>query len=359
MSDVFLLPAVAGDGPVRIARQVAALWDAAGLEAAFGANDLTALKLHVGEPGRPTFVSPDLAAALVERLKKAKTRPFLTDTVVLYKSPRDNGIGHIAVAADHGFTAERVGAPFLPADGLDGSDGIELPVDGRHFETVFVAGEIVRARSMLVLTHATGHLGTGLGGAIKNLGMGCCSRKGKLQQHHGQQPHIVADACTACGNCADHCPSDAIEVDEVATIDQARCVGCGECLARCHYAAVGFAWTLMGRELQERMAEHAAAVVRHKPGRICYLTAAQQITKDCDCLGRNQPGLVDDIGLLASFDPVAIDQAVLDLVAARAGCSLESMSYPEHDGTIQLARAAELGIGSREYRLVEIDPPPA
>ena len=156
---------------------------------------------------------------------------------------------------------------------------------------------------MVVLTHATGHMGTGLGGTLKNLGMGCTSKKAKLRQHHGHQPGIDTHACTACGECAEWCPSDAIRVDGTAVIDGAACIGCGECIAVCRVGAVTFGWGIMGRELQERVAEHAAGIVRAKPGRIGYVTAVMAVTRDCDCLGLDQPPLLPDVGLRGPMKP--------------------------------------------------------
>ncbi len=355
MSTVYFVAASSSDAPDLLRQKIETLWDAAGFAGVFESRDLAALKLHVGEPGTRTFVSPEIVRPLVGCMAADGAQPFLTDTAVLYKSPRDNGVSHARVAQQHGFGFEAVGAPFLPADGLIGADEIELEVGGKHFDKVSIATGIMQARSMLVLTHATGHLGTGLGGALKNLGMGCCSRKAKLRQHHGQEPRIDADSCTACGTCAEWCPSEAITVDEVAVIDSEICIGCGECVAVCRDDAVAYGWGIMGQELQERIVEHAAAIVRGKPGKLACLTVAMDITKDCDCLGVDQKGLVEDIGLLASTDPVAIDQAVLDLVQQRAGRSLESMSYPRHDGSIQIQYAEQMGLGSREYELVEVN----
>jgi uncharacterized Fe-S center protein len=337
-------------------RAVAALWEAAGLARIFSRGDLAAVKLHVGEPGRKTYLSPDVAAACVRRVAATGARPFLTDTAVLYHSRRDNGPGHVEVAEEHGFGLAAMGAPFLPADGLIGADQVELEVGGKHFEKVAIATGIVQARSVLVLTHATGHLGTGLGGALKNLGMGCSSKKAKLAQHYGHVPRIDADRCIACGECEAECPSGAIAVDEAAVIDAATCIGCGECIAVCREGAVEFDWSIMGDELGERIVEHAAGLARAKPGRIGYVTVAQEITKDCDCLSRVEAPLLADIGILAGHDPVALDQAVLDLVAARAGRSLESMSYPDRDGASQIRYAESLGLGTRDYELVTVTP---
>jgi uncharacterized Fe-S center protein len=354
MSTVYLVAATAADPAPVLDAKIQRMWAAAGLASVFGKHDLTAIKLHVGEPGTRTFVSPALVAPLVRCVAATGATPFLTDTAVLYRSPRDTGVGHARVAHDHGFTLDAVGAPFVPADGLIGADEIEVRVDGTHFETVAIAAGILQASSVLVLSHATGHLGTGLAATLKNLGMGCASRKGKLRQHHGQQPHIDDDRCTACGTCAAWCPSDAIAVDKVAHIDGEVCIGCGECIAVCRDAAVEFEWGIMGAELQERVVDHAAAVVREKQGHIAYLTSVMQVTKDCDCLGVDQKPLLDDIGVLASTDAVAIDQAALDLIAGRAGRSLESMSYKRHDGSVQLTAAERLGLGSRSYELVEV-----
>ncbi len=356
MSTVYLLPISADVDDADLAAAVRTLWTRAELASAFTEHDLVPIKLHVGEPGTTTFVRPAIARTLVELIAGVGCSPFLTDTAVLYRSPRDNAVSHARVAHDHGFGLEAMGAPFVPADGLIGSDEVEVEVGGRHHAVATVATAIAQARSMLLLTHATGHLVTGMGGALKNLGMGCCSKKAKLRQHFGQTPRIDPDTCIACGVCADHCPSDAIAVDDTAVIDTNLCIGCAECIARCRDGAVSFDWTVMGPELQERVVEHAVAVTRGKEGRVACVTAAQRITKDCDCMGVAQPALVEDIGLLASFDPVALDQAVMDLVQERAGRTIEELAWPGHDATVQVRYAEELGLGSRAYTLEEIQP---
>jgi uncharacterized Fe-S center protein len=356
MSRVHLVEARHDEPPEALAAKLDALWRAADLGRVFAAKDLTALKLHVGEPGSRTFVAPEIAAALVAKVGETGARPFLTDTCVLYRSPRDHGIGLTRVAHDHGFTLERTGAPFLVADGLTGADDREVEVDlgAEGTDRVAIAAGILQARSMLVLTHATGHLGTGFGGALKNLGMGCCSKRAKLRQHHGQQPGIDGERCRACGVCAEWCPADAIVVEESASIDGETCIGCGECVAACLEGAVEFTWSISGQALQERIVNHAAAVIRSKPGRLGYVTVLMNVTKDCDCIGQAQTPVVEDIGVLAAHDPVAIDQAALQLVRERSGRTLEAMTYPSRDGTHQLARAEALGLGERAVELVTV-----
>lgn len=355
MGEVFFIEAKSSESDAGLSRKIEALWERAGLSQIFQEHDLAALKLHVGEPGTKTYLEPRLAASLVRCIASTGAVPFLTDTAVLYRSRRDNGLSHILVAHEHGFDLKTVGAPFIPADGLLGADDREIHVGGKHFDDVLIAAAIAQARSMLVLSHATGHLGTGFGGALKSLGMGCCSKKSKLRQHHGQHPRIDPDRCVACGTCAEWCPSDAVVLDGSARIDGDTCIGCGECIAACLEGAVDFDWSVMGRELQERVVEHAAAVVRTKPGRIGYVTVAQKITKNCDCLGVEEEPLIEDIGILASRDPVAIDRAVLDLIRERAGRSLEALSYPKHDATIQIRYAESLGLGESTVELIKVE----
>ncbi|NOZ85771.1 MAG: DUF362 domain-containing protein [Deltaproteobacteria bacterium] len=355
MGKVYLVRGSSKDPDDLVSRQLAALWDRAGFGNLFEKGELVALKLHVGEPGNVTHVRPCVAKTLVALISKTGASVFLTDTSVLYKSPRSDAVGHAKVFHEHGFGLEAMGAPFIPADGLRGDEEIEVEVNGKHYDKVAIASGILHADSILLLSHATGHLAGGLGASLKNLGMGCVSRKAKLRQHHGQNPTIDPEACTACGTCARWCPAEAIGVDEFAVIDQEKCIGCGECVVSCRFDAVLFDWANRGPELQERIVEHAAGVMKGRGKPFPCITVAQSMTKDCDCIGKVQEPVVKDLGFLASMDPVALDQALLNLVREETGKSFDSYCYPEHDAEVQTRYAENLGIGSRIYETEIVD----
>ncbi len=359
MSTVYFVPLMSAAADAEVEAAIGRLVAAAGLAEIVRRNDLTAVKLHVGEPGTTTFVQPRLVAGLVGQLKALGSHPFLTDTAVLYKSPRNNAVTHAAVAHAHGFGIEAVGAPFIPADGLNGSDEVVVAIEGgKHFKEVAVAAGIVQARSVVVLSHVTGHLGTGFAATLKNLAMGCCSRKAKLRQHSGHIPKVLRKRCVACGVCVAGCPEEAIDLSGpggVASIAAERCIGCGECVALCRDDAIGLDWDVTGPSLQERIVEHALGVVRAKAGRIFFLTVAQNMTKDCDCMGLAQQPVVGDLGLFAGTDPVAVDQAVATMIEAVEGRSFsDAAQWPQIDGGVQLAYGESLGLGSRQVNLVSL-----
>jgi uncharacterized protein len=319
-------------------------------------KDLVAIKLHVGEPGVTTYLPPEIAAQVASLIKQKGGRAFTTDTSVLYSGPRSNGVGHATVAAEHGFTVERVGAPFLPADGLEGKSERVIPIEGFHFREVGIASAIADADGLVVVSHATGHLAAGYGGTLKNLGMGCASRKGKLLQHSDTKPFIRQQSCEGCGACAESCPEGAITLDEKvkAVLDDTSCIGCGECIASCRYDAVGFRWNTASAKMQEKMADHALGVVTALKGKAVFLLGIVNLTKDCDCMDAGSPVIAKDVGFAASTDAVALDQAALDLVRNREGKSIDALSYPECDGSVQLQVAERIGLGSRRYQLMEV-----
>jgi len=328
------------------------LLQACGLEQVVAPRDRTAVKIHVGEKHNSTHVAPAVVREVVEAVKQAGGSPFLTETSTLYKGERSNAIDHLRQAFAHGFTFEAVGAPFIMADGLTGNSEVEVPIQGELFDKVAIAREVLLADSLVAVTHATGHLANGLGAAIKNLGMGLSSRMGKLRQHASLKPKVDPKACTFCAQCLKWCPAEAIvERGGKAFIVSEVCIGCGECLAVCRFDAVRHDWGAGMELLQRREAEHALGVIQDKRDKVLILNSLTDMTKDCDCMAVSQKRLQPDLGVLASRDPVAVDQAALDLTRERFGASLAEAGWPAIDATVQLQHGEKIGLGSRAYEL--------
>jgi uncharacterized Fe-S center protein len=286
-----------------------------------------------------------------------KTKPFITDTSTLYTGRRHNAIDHTILASERGFSVEGLGIPFIAPDGLFGTSETAVRIDGRLDREVLIASDIVRCQSILSVAHFTGHLATCAGASIKTLGMGCSSRKGKMRQHSALKPHIKKGACTRCGQCVSHCPEAAISMEEIAAhIDEDKCIGCAECVAVCRFDAVAYDWQQENDVLQKSVAEHALGVLKGKEGRAVFFNFVMSVTKDCDCFDRtDMPTIVDDIGILASTDPVAVDKASIDLVEDRGGRKLSRLiGNTKLDWHAQIAHAVEIGLGSAEYELTEI-----
>lgn len=318
-------------------------------------KDKVAIKSHVGEVNNTTHISPDLIKIVVSKIKEIDANPFLTETSTLYAGQRSDAITHILHAYKHGFTYQKVVAPFIMADGLLGNAEIEVKIPGILYKKVNIARDAVLADAMVVLSHPTGHIVTGIGATIKNLGMGLSSRKGKLQQHSSIKPLIKPENCTFCGECIKWCPVEAIiEKDNKAFIQSNICIGCGECLTVCKFNAVKFNWGVQSEDLQKRMAEYALGVMMNKKGKSIFINVLTDMTKQCDCMNITQKPIIPDIGILVSTDPVAIDQATLDLTRKRNGKDIGRISYENLNPEIQLEHAEKIGLGLRKYKLIEI-----
>jgi uncharacterized protein len=321
-----------------------------------GRRDRIAVKVHVGEVGLTTALPPEVAGAVARRLRARGAQPFFTDTAVLYAGRRSHGPGHAEVAVEHGYTLERAGAVFLPADGMVGNLEVEVAIGGKHFESVGIAEAIAHSNGAVVVSHATGHMVAGFGATLKNLGMGCSARKGKLLQHSDTKPFLRQSSCTACAVCVEHCPTGALSLDPDGRIrlDEATCTGCGECLAHCRSGAISFRWDSAPAALQEKMVEHALGAARALKGKLVCLLGIVNLTQHCDCWAEGSPRVAADIGFALSADPVALDQAALDLVERSAGRRLDQLAFPAIDGRVQLAYAESVGLGRRDYRLFEV-----
>ncbi len=336
-------------------RAVEQILSALSFNEVFQERDKIAIKLHVGEEHNDTHIKPELAAKAVDAVKKAGAYPFLTETSTLYRGMRSDAIHHLMHAFNNGFTYENVGAPFIMADGLTGNTEIEVPINGEVLKQVNIAREVHFAHGLVTLNHPTGHPGSGLGACIKNLGMGLASRIGKLRQHSSVKPFIKEENCVLCRQCIKWCPEDAIiEKNGKAHIIEEKCIGCGECLAVCRYDAVSYNWGAESSELQKLMTEHALGVVADKRDKCIHINFLIDMTAGCDCYGVKQEPVTPDVGLLASFDPVAVDQATLDAGRDRNGKTLPEAAESKLDPSVQLIHGEKIGLGSRSYRLKEL-----
>ncbi|MEA5075977.1 MAG: DUF362 domain-containing protein [Coriobacteriia bacterium] len=348
--------------------RVGGLLGRAGLADAIADGDLVAVKLHFGEQGNTGFVSPVYLREVVRRIRDAGGKPFLTDANTLYRGERANAVEHLACAIHNGFSFATVDAPLIIADGLDGRDAVEIPVNGKHFESVRIGSAAMHADAMVVVTHVKGHEATGFGGALKNVGMGLGCRSAKQRMHADFRPEVTPETCTACARCVRWCPVHAIMIgpDRYAVVDYEVCYGCGECVAACPYGAIATQWKTDATSIQEKIVEHVAGALEGKDGKVVYLSFVTAVTPDCDCFSFSDAPIVPDIGVLASTDIVAIEQAAFDLVTQAQGLTGsrgEGLSAGADkfiaitgvDGTHAITYAEDMGLGTAHYELVRVD----
>ncbi len=346
------------------------LLNAADFSKTFKKRDLVAVKLHFGELGNIAFIRPVYIRKIVEMIKKSGGNPFLTDANTLYAGTRSDTPSHLTTAIQNGFAYAVVEAPLVIADGLRGRTEVPVKVEGKHIETAYIGTEIMEADAYISVAHFKGHELSGFGGAIKNTGMGCASRRGKLAQHSGVSPKVKGKNCVGCGDCIEHCSQEAIAlVDEKkAKIDEDKCIGCGECILICPNSAIQIHWETSIPTFLEKMVEYTQAVVKGREKRSIYINFITNVSPACDCYGYNDAAIVRDIGIVVSKDPVAADQASVDLInnePALAGSCIDSSKdtcgldkfkaiYPKVEWPIQLEYAEKIGLGSREYELITV-----
>ena len=331
-------------------------------------GDLAAVKVHFGEAGTTGHIQPLHMKPILDFLAKAGARPFLTDASTLYVGQRGEAVSHALVAARHGFDPNILGAPVIIADGLKGGDEVALPVKGKHVQEAYIASGIVEADFLVAVSHVKGHELAGFGGCLKNVGMGCASKKGKMQQHVTTGPALKSEHCVGCGACVKICAAGALSVvDEKAVIDLKKCVGCGACFLACRNAALTINWETDIKEFMERMMEYAAAVLLNRKKPSAHINFLTNIVPDCDCMGFTDAPICPDLGILLSMDPVAVDQASVDLInkaqplypsalpaLLKAGDDKFLAMRPHMPRAMGLDYAESLGLGSREYKLVEV-----
>ena len=338
-----------------------------GIEKVISAGDLVAVKLHFGEKGNHAFIRPVFIRRVVEEIRKVQGKPFLTDSSTLYPGERKEAVSALSCAIENGFAYAVVNAPLIMCDGIKGQNAVQVKIAGELLQTVSIGAEIVEADALVTVSHFKCHELTGFGGALKNLGMGCASRTGKMQQHSTVAPIVAEKFCNGCGICLKACAHAAITVAGKATIDPAACVGCSRCITACPQKAINIQWNESSSLVMKKMAEYACGAIAGKKGKTVFLNFITQVSPACDCYGHADAPIVNDIGICASTDPVAVDQACADLVNGAEGNRQTALAsghepggdkfrgvYPEIDWEVQLEQAEKMGIGCREYELVKV-----
>jgi uncharacterized Fe-S center protein len=328
-----------------------------------------AIKMHFGEPGNLSFLRPNWAKTVADLVKEGGGKPFLTDCNTLYVGGRKNALDHLDSAMLNGFSPATTGCQVIIADGLKGNDEAYVPVAGGELvKEAKIGRAIMDADVFISLTHFKGHEEAGFGGTLKNIGMGCGSRAGKMEQHNAGKPHVVQDRCVGCGMCSRICAhSAAVVTNHKASIDHTKCVGCGRCIAVCAQDAVEPAFDGSFDDLNRKIAEYSKAVLDGRPN--FHISLVIDVSPNCDCHSENDAAIVPNVGMFASFDPVALDKACADAVNAMPAlpntaatdkdCDITDHDHfhcvhPDTQWMSCLTHAEKLGLGTVDYELIKI-----
>ena len=330
-----------------------------------------AIKMHFGELGNLGFLRPNYAKAVADVVKELGGKPFLTDCNTLYVGSRKNALEHLYCAWENGFTPMTVGCPILIGDGLKGTDDVAVPVNGEYIKEAKIGRAIMDADVFISLNHFKGHEMAGFGGAIKNIGMGCGSRAGKKEQHNNGQPTVHQDKCRGCKACMKECANQGLAFDESTRkmhMVKENCVGCGRCIGACNFDAIEFSSWAAVKDLNCRMAEYAKAVVDGRPN--FHISLIVDVSPNCDCHAENDAPILPNIGMFASFDPLALDQACVDACLAcdplpnsQLSDNMAKPDFCDHHDHFEnstpdseyktcLEHAEKIGMGTRSYELV-------
>jgi len=342
----------------------------------------TAIKIHLGEPGNLGYLRPNYAKVIVDLIKGQGGKVFLTDCNTLYVGRRKNALDHLEAAYENGYNPFATGCHVIIADGLKGSDEALVPVDGEYVKVAKIGRAVMDAEIIVSMNHFKGHESTGFGGAIKNIGMGCGSRAGKMEMHSQGKPFVREKKCRFCRACARECAHGAISYNEkgLASIDHNKCVGCGRCISACNFNAISPTWDEANDVLNYKMAEYAKAVLNGRPH--FHINFVIDVSPACDCMTANDMPIVPDVGFFASFDPVALDMACVDAVnrqkalegsvlaetIKKNGCcgggardgAMEGQAdhfatiHPDTNWQSCLQHSQKIGLGSMEYELIEV-----
>ena len=360
-----------GEGlPTKLKR----LMKAAGIADIDMENKFVAIKMHFGEMGNISYLRPNYAKAVADVVKELGGIPFLTDCNTLYPGSRKNAIEHMYCAWENGFTPLTVGCPVIIADGLKGTDDVEVPVKGgEYIEKAKIGRAVMDADIFIILTNFKGHEMTGFGGTLKNIGMGCGSRAGKKDQHSNGKPTIDPELCRGCRRCMHECANQGLEFDpenRKMHVNESNCVGCGRCIGACNFDAISFENDAATQILNCRMAEYTKAVIDGRPN--FHISLIVDVSPNCDCHAENDAPILPNIGMFASFDPLALDQACADaclkqepLPNSQLSDRMKEAGFEDHHDHFEnttpdseyktcLAHAEKIGLGSREYELIQI-----
>ena len=353
----------------------------AGIEQIDFENKFVAIKIHFGELGNLSFLRPNYARAVADVVKELGGKPFLTDCNTLYVGSRKNALEHIDTAYQNGFTPYATGCQIIIADGLKGTDEALVPVEGGEYVHEAKIGQaLMDADIVISLTHFKGHEQAGFGGAMKNLGMGGGSRAGKMEQHAAGKPNVATEHCVGCHACEKICAHDAVSFNDtrerelasgatrtvhVATIDHDRCVGCGRCIAACNQDCIKPGYDAAADVLNCKIAEYAKAVVDGRPS--FHIALALDVSPSCDCEAFNDVAMVPNVGMFASFDPVALDTACADKINAQPANPNSviahahdhphdhfAAAHPDTDWRAAVEHGEAIGLGTTHYELIEV-----
>ena len=354
-------------GDENICEKLVRLCRTAGIEKIDFKDKFTAIKLHFGEAGNLAFLRPEYARAVADLIRSLGGKPFVTDCSTLYVGRRKNALDHLELAYQHGYNPFVTGCQTIIADGLKGDDDVLVPIDGEYVKNAKIGRAMMDADVFVSLTQFKGHEGTGFGGTLKNIGMGCGSSRGKAEMHESEKPAVHADECVGCGVCAENCAHGAITVDGHAQVDYDKCRGCGRCIGVCPTKAMRPGAEDGCEILSRRVTEYAYAVCKDRP---CFhISLLIDVSPFCDCYPVNDAPVIPDVGMFASFDPVALDKACAD-AANRQHAIADSFlgekhaephadhfhtMHPDSKWEAGIEQGVKLGFGSDQYELITME----
>ena len=333
--------------------KVVELYKAVGLEL----PGKVAVKVHSGEPGNQNFLTPEFWQPMVEAVHGT-----IVECNTAYPGERNTTDAHRRTMIKHGWS-KLFDVDILDAEGPD----LELPIpNGKRIQKNLVGKDIKNYDSMLVLSHFKGHPMGGFGGALKNIGMGCGSRAGKEEMHSSGKPVVDQDKCIGCGKCVENCAHNGPHIENgKCTILKYKCTGCGRCINVCPMHAIHADYAIANELLNCKIAEYAKAVVDGRPS--FHIALAVDVSPCCDCHNFSDVPIVPNVGMFASFDPVALDTACADMINAQpvnpnSVIAHEhdhphdhfTAAHPDTDWRAAVEHGEAIGLGTTHYELVTV-----